>query len=148
MSVTGSEQRLARKPYTKPNCTPRAIADRVGRSPSVQDLNRRLVRRGSAVLAVESYSGSLQSLVTAVDEAFGPARPPISGAAPPVIILLNSQPPSSPNDDSPGGNLNIWRMSGVAEARDIAAVLATLCAARIHPESRRTPLVLRGGANE
>jgi hypothetical protein len=120
----------------------------MGRFQSVQDLNRRLIRRGSPVVAVESYSGSLPSLVTAVDEAFHSGRSPVSGAAPPLIILLNSPHLSLPDEESSATNLNLWRISGNAEAGDIAAVLATLCASLIHSESRRTPLVLRGGADE
>lgn len=139
--AAGSEARIARKPYSKPTCTLSTNSGLIDQFQAVQNLRLSLNRRGGPVLTVESYSGRLRSLVDAVDEAFHSA--PL-----PVIILLNVREPQQQSSSASDPHLNVWRISGDPEARDIAAVLATLCSAQPKNQPAPAPLVLRGGTNE
>ena len=140
MPAMGSEARFARKPYSKPTCTHFLSSDLTTRFQISQKVRRSLGQRASPIVAVESYSGPLRSLVNAVDSAF-------HSSPPPVIILLNPQEPHHSEAASDPG-LNVWRMSGNPEARDIAAVLATFSAIQHEIQPTPAPFVLRGGTHE
>lgn len=138
MYVTGSEPRLARKPYTKPTCTPRTRSDLMGRFQAALELPRSLSRASSPVVAVDCYSGSFRSLIAAVDDAF-------RSAPSPVIIILNTEELQSQATEFSDPRLNLWRMSGDPEARDIAAVLSAISSVQSQREPAPAPFVLRGG---
>lgn len=141
MSVTGSEPRLARKPYTKPTCTPRNRLDLMGRFRALQKLRSSPSGRAGPVVAVDSYSGSLRSLVAAVDEALLPSPAP-------VIIILNSEELQTQAENVWNSGLSLWRMSGDPEAGDIAAVLTAISSTQLPHQSAPAPFLLRGGTNE
>jgi hypothetical protein len=113
----------------------------MGRFQALQKLHRSLSGRASPIIAVDSYSGPLQSLVTALHQE-------LHSDSSPVIILLRPQDRQRHREDCSDPELNFWHMSGDPEARDIAAVVATLCS--IHPQSLSAPapFVLRGESNE
>jgi hypothetical protein len=139
--ATGREPRLARKPYTKPACTPGTSSDLTGRFQALQKLRRSLSGLSGPIVAVDSYSGPLHSLVTAVDEAF-------HSAPTPVIIVLNSEQLQSQSEKVSDSDLNLWRLSGDPEARDIAAVLTAISSIQLPRQSAPAPFLLRGGTNE
>lgn len=139
MSATGSEPRLARKPYTKPTCTPRTSSDLMGRFQLLQKLGRSFSAPSRPVVAVETYSGSLRSLVSAVDDA-------VRSAPAPVLIILNTEQAQNQAREFSDPGLNLWRISGAPEAHDIAAVLTAISV--IQSQRKTAPSILRRGTNE
>jgi hypothetical protein len=113
----------------------------MGRFQALQELRSSFSSPAGTVVAVESYTGSLRSLVAAVDGA-------LRSAPAPVIIVLNSEQLQSQSENVSESDLNLWRLSGDPEARDIAAVLTAISSIQLPRQSAPAPFLLRGGTNE